>query len=118
LTGPNAAAGPPDNGATDTIVTVPVIGASTRVRSGHDEVSTVQPDEVSAPEVTGLLPPDGAAVLAGGLVDVVDTRGAVTRGVVDAVPPLPPHAASATETRASSGNGLFRPAAPVSIRPR
>jgi hypothetical protein len=52
------------------------------------------------------------------LVDVVETRGAVTRGVVDPVPPPPPQDISTTVAVARSANDLLRLAAPRTISPR
>src|SRR3954469_19353165 len=88
FTAPNAAAGPPDSGAAVPIVTAPVIGASARAASVHDELSMVQPGDLPGSAV--VSPADGAVAAVVVLVGAAEIRGAVTRGVVVPVPPPPP----------------------------
>src|SRR3954467_15584334 len=91
------------------------MGACARAGSAHDFVSMVQPADAPG---FGVVPPAadsvGADVV---LVDVVETRGAVTRGVVGPVPPPPPQEISATAAVIKSDNDLLRPATPPTIAP-
>src|SRR4051812_10710754 len=95
------------------MVSAPVIGASARAGSEHDDVSTVQPGDV--PGCAVVPPAADAVVTCVVLVGAAEPRGAVALGVAEPVPPPPPHEASTTTAVVRTANDLLRPPTPTTI---